>query len=147
MPFPVVVYGNDRPTDYDFAYKQAAEFAGRGYAGLLVDAPAALDLPGYYSWDATQDVKTWVASVTDLRRGLDLLETLPQIDAARIGFEGNNLGGAMGADLAGLDQRVKAFALAYVGGTCRRSAVGTRGLRRRARSSPPRVRRLLQAHR
>ena len=77
-PFPVVLYGIDRPTDYDFAYKQAAESASRGYAGLLVDAPAALDLPGYYSWDATQDVKTWVASVTDLRRGLDVLETLPR---------------------------------------------------------------------
>ncbi len=115
-PFPVVLYGIDRPTDYDAPYAQAAAFASKGYAGLLVDAPAALDIPGYYTWDATQDVATWVASVTDLRRGLDVLETLPKIDASRIGFLGNTYGGAMGADLAGLDERIKAYALAMVGG-------------------------------
>ena len=115
-PFPVTLYGIDRPMDYDFMYKNAAELAGTGTAGLLVDSPAALDLPGYYTWDAEKDIRTWVASVTDLRRGLDLLETLPQIDTARIGFEGANYGGAMGAILAGLDDRVKAYALGYVGG-------------------------------
>jgi dienelactone hydrolase len=115
-PFPVVLYGIDRPMDYDVMYKQAAEFAGKGYAGLLVDTPAALDLPGYYTWNAKQDIATWVASVTDLRRGLDVLATLPQIDMGRVGFQGSGYGGAMGAILAGLDRRVKAYALAYVGG-------------------------------
>jgi hypothetical protein len=115
-PFPVVLYGIDRPGDYDAPYMQAAAFASKGYAGLLVDAPAALDLPGYYTWDAPQDVATWVASVTDLRRGLDVLETLPKIDAGRIGFLGNTYGGAMGADLAGLDERIQAYALVMVGG-------------------------------
>jgi dienelactone hydrolase len=115
-PFPVILYGIDRPMDWDFAYKNAAALTGKGYAGLLVDAPAALDLPGYYTWDAKKDITTWVASVTDLRRGLDLLETLPQIDHGRIGFQGCDYGGAMGAILAGLDPRAQAYALAYVGG-------------------------------
>ena len=112
---PASTASTGRPTGTSSTSRQRSSPA-TGYAGLLVDAPAALDLPGYYTWDAEKDIATWVASVTDLRRGLDLLETLPQIDAGRIGFMGPGYGGAMGAMLAGLDHRVKAFALAYVGG-------------------------------
>ena len=60
-----------------------------------------------------------VRYVVDLRRALDLLETLPQVDGERIGFVGESWGGATGALLAGVDERIKAYVLTYAGGSLR----------------------------
>jgi dienelactone hydrolase len=68
---------------------------------------------------AVDDIKGNARYVVDLRRALDLLETLPQVDGKRIGFVGESWGGATGALLAGVDRRIKAYVLTYAGGSIR----------------------------
>ena len=50
--------------------------------------------------------------VWDLIRGIDYLETRPEIDRARIGVAGHSLGAIVGMYLAALDERVKVALLA-----------------------------------
>jgi dienelactone hydrolase len=69
-----------------------------------------------FSWDASRDVEGWVQAVIDHRRALDLLESLPEIDAGRIGYVGYSLGGFLGGILAGLDGRVDGYVLTGAGG-------------------------------
>lgn len=46
--------------------------------------------------------------VWDMQRGLDYLETRPEVDAARLGCVGHSLGGQQTLFLAALDERVRA---------------------------------------
>ena len=50
-------------------------------------------------------------NVVELRRAVDFLETLPQVDASRIGFVGYSAGARTGAIVAGLERRIDAFVL------------------------------------
>jgi dienelactone hydrolase len=55
-----------------------------------------------------------VQTVVDQRRGIDFLETRPQVDPAKIGLLGGSRGGWIGAMVAGLDPRLKAVVLTVV---------------------------------
>ena len=48
------------------------------------------------------------AQVEDVRNALTFLETVPEVDPARLGLFGISLGGSVAAATAGLDERVKA---------------------------------------
>jgi dienelactone hydrolase len=50
-----------------------------------------------------------VQSVVELRRAVDLLQSLPQVDDDRIGFVGYSAGARTGAILAGVEPRIRAF--------------------------------------
>src|SRR5699024_4849267 len=54
-------------------------------------------------------------AVVTARRAVDVLQTLPQVDDARIGLVGWSEGARTGALLAGVDRRVSAFALVSAG--------------------------------
>ena len=116
-PFPVILYGIDRPTDYDFAYKAAAEFAGKGYAGLLVDAPAALDLPGLLHVGRREGHRHLGGQrdrpATRPRRAGDAAADRHRQDRLR---GQRAMAGRWAPSSPGWIARVKAFALAYVGG-------------------------------
>jgi pimeloyl-ACP methyl ester carboxylesterase len=49
------------------------------------------------------------AQVRDVRNGLTFLETVPEVDAARLGVFGISLGASVAAGVAGTDARVKAL--------------------------------------
>jgi hypothetical protein len=85
----------------------ALALSRKRYAGLLVEQPQT----DFFTYDASTDIESYRKFVIRLRRGLDLLETLPQIYTNRIGFVGWSNGAYVGALLAGLDKRVKAYAL------------------------------------
>jgi dienelactone hydrolase len=53
--------------------------------------------------------------VTDLRRGLDVLRSIPEIDPDRIGYVGYSWGAFVGGYLAGLRAPVEAFVVTYAG--------------------------------
>jgi dienelactone hydrolase len=72
-------------------------------------------LPIYTTWDARLDLKGAVQYAIDLRRGIDLLETLPEIDATRIGFVGYSSGAWEGAYISGLEDRIDAYVFASGG--------------------------------
>jgi dienelactone hydrolase len=77
--------------------------------GLLLQEAPSMQC---WTFDPKVDCRGVVESVTQERRGLDVLETLPQIDAQRIGFVGwSNGAHLLGGVLAGVDKRVKAYAL------------------------------------
>lgn len=104
-PFPVVVTAPGLGERGDTS--QGSFFVRHGYALLALDEPShAFSLA-----DAQGAIANYVAYGIQERRALDLLETLPEIDARRIGFMGFSNGAIVGALLAGLDERVKAYVL------------------------------------
>jgi dienelactone hydrolase len=117
--FPVVVYAPgwlwqvDRTWAYD-----AATMAKKGYAGLLLAEPST----PFNTFDAPTDIASYIRYATQERRALDLLATLPQIDSKRIGFAGWSNGAILGSLLAGLEDRIKAYAFLAVCGTTTYSA-------------------------
>ena len=108
-PFPVVVYAPGWRTDVTMFLDDAVALAHRGYAGLLLQEPSWVS---YWSLDPRDDCRAVVQTVNQARRGLDLLETLPKIDAKRIGFVGWSNGAHLcGGIAAGVDERIKAYVL------------------------------------
>jgi hypothetical protein len=104
---PAVLFAHGYGSTRDEFLGQAQNKLGpRGVAALLVDTQQNL-----WSFDAESNARAWRSLVIDLRRGLDLLESLPQVDAGRLGFVGSRQGADAGAVMAGVEARVKAFAL------------------------------------
>jgi dienelactone hydrolase len=106
-PFAAIVYlhwgGGDRGEFLD----EAVDLAQQGAAGLLVDAP----------WNRPDDPglppdEAGIQIVVDLRRGLDLLASMSQVDPNRIAFVGHSFGASRGGVLAGVEKRFAAFVLA-----------------------------------
>ncbi|MCU0294186.1 MAG: alpha/beta hydrolase, partial [Thermoanaerobaculaceae bacterium] len=118
-PFPVVVYapGWLYPVDQTWG-EDAAAMAKKGYAGLLLAEPST----PFNTFDAPTDIASYIRYVTQERRALDLLATLPQIDSKRVGFVGWSNGAFLGSLLAGLEDRIKAYAFLGVCGTTTYSA-------------------------
>jgi hypothetical protein len=106
-PVPAVVcihgHGGDRRATYEDAriYKSfATALAGRGYATAAVDV-------GQH--EVYEPGRTLVGErLWDLRRAIDLLASLKEVDRARIGCAGLSLGGEMAMWLAAMDTRVAA---------------------------------------
>lgn len=92
-----------------------------GYACFAVDAFAhgerksadSLPVFGAYAY-ATRDALA--QTVIDLRRGIDYLESRPEIDASRVGYIGASMGGILGSIFGGVDTRLKAPILLVAGG-------------------------------
>jgi hypothetical protein len=108
-PFPVVVYAPGWQTDVIMFMDDAVALAQKGYAGLLLQEP---NWATYWTLSPRSDCQAVVQTVTQVRRGLDLLETQPKIDARRIGFVGWSNGAHLcGGIVAGVDERIKAYVL------------------------------------
>jgi hypothetical protein len=117
-PFPAVLYAHGGGgLDRDYFLPDAIALAREGYAGLLIQAPslrAPFLEPG--NWHAQLEVEASVQYTVDLRRGIDVLETLPEIDSERIGFVGHSWGAWTGAYLVGVEDRIVGFVLQSVNG-------------------------------
>jgi cephalosporin-C deacetylase-like acetyl esterase len=113
-PFPAVLYAAGYTLSPSFFLPEMVAFARDGYAGLAIGHRFGLDL--YSTLDGKATIEGYQDYVVDLRRGLDLLETLPQVDAKRIGFAGQSLGCAVGGILSGLETSIAAYALMACGG-------------------------------
>jgi len=82
-----------------------------GAVALLIAAPYAR-LPQRPVFSFTdRDHDDFVQTVVDLRRGVDLLIARPDVDARRIGYVGFSYGATVGAMLAGVEKRIKAYIL------------------------------------
>lgn len=129
-PFPVVLMA--APGCRAFVYKHDIPSLNRmGMAVLALDPPNLrdpyLDMDGIEE-DAERYIEANARYVVDVRRALDLIETQPKLDSGRIGYVGFSWTGALGALLAGVDPRVKAYVLDYAGGTTKDvSAYGLAG--------------------
>ncbi len=83
----------------------AHELAERGYIALAPDYPSFGGYPNraYEQGYASATMK----GVWNHRRAIDLLESMPEVDAQRIGCIGHSLGGHNTLFLAAFDERIK----------------------------------------
>jgi len=111
-PFPAVLYAHGLTLGPGFFVPEMQEFARQGYAGLAILGPEhRAPFSRFVIFDADEEIASHVGYVTDLRRAIDALETLPTIHATRLGFAGHSLGCQMGSILSGVDDRIDAFVL------------------------------------
>ena len=92
----------------------ALRLARDGVVSLLVDTPWST--PDWFmTRDPSRDLAFSVGQVKDLRRALDLLAGLDEVDPSRVAYVGHDFGAMYGAIVAGVDRRVKG--LVFMAGT------------------------------
>jgi dienelactone hydrolase len=123
-PFQVIVYFPGAFSFLDDKFDLAGLEEGRGF---LVKSGRAVIAPIYKGlYERHDDIHVgvnplvvwrdhFVAWAKDLGRSIDYLETRKDIDATRIGYFGDSLGGKMGAMLPALEKRLKVVVLSSGG--------------------------------
>jgi hypothetical protein len=87
------------------------DYAALGVLVLLISAPPARsDPPGQWLTLTPADADIQVQLIVDLRRAVDVLVELGALPE-RIGYLGVSYGAAMGAGLAGVEPRIRAYVL------------------------------------
>jgi len=86
----------------------AHELAERGYVCLVPDYPSFGEYPYDFQRQGAHHASGSIKAVWNNLRAVDLLESLPQVDAGRIGVIGHSLGGHNALFTAVLDPRLKA---------------------------------------
>jgi uncharacterized protein len=94
----------------------AAPIARHGAVVLALDAPFARRDPNDPLTFTPRDSADQVQLVVDLQRAVDVLAARPDVDATRLGFVGGSYGGAIGALLAGVERRLRAYSLELADG-------------------------------
>ena len=61
--------------------------------------------------EAEHDKEEFRQLAVDLRRAVDVIETMPKVDTERLGYVGHSYGALFGGVLAGVDKRLQAFVL------------------------------------
>lgn len=116
-PFAAVVWGhwyweNSRMKSRRQFLDEAVVLARSGVVSLLTDGPVAR--AGYVPHRTPLNAKQFddlVQQVADMRRGADLLLARPEVDPHRLAYVGHSYNATVGAILAGVDRRFKAFVL------------------------------------
>ncbi|MEY4326148.1 MAG: hypothetical protein RIS24_2319 [Verrucomicrobiota bacterium] len=86
----------------------AHELAERGYVCLVPDYPSFGEYPYEFAKQGAHHASGSIKAVWNNLRAVDLLESLPQVDAGRIGVIGHSLGGHNALFTAVFDPRLKA---------------------------------------
>ena len=105
--WPLVIWTPGRGGDRSEELGDADRLARKGVASLLIDPPA----PEVVTCDAAKDLAIFVRYVVGRRRAVDLALTLPNVDGKRLAAAGFSFGASVTAVLAGVDHRIRAFAL------------------------------------
>jgi dipeptidyl aminopeptidase/acylaminoacyl peptidase len=111
---PAVIYAHGAGGTRAELLGQGAALSKRGVVALMLDmayspARAAEPPPGIDGLRAR--TANEVESVREVRRSVDYLSSLPEVDKEQIGYVGWSAGARMGAIVAGVDHRIKAFDL------------------------------------
>lgn len=109
--FAGMVLLHGAPGDATNMLVPALALARQGALSLLLDAPFARRDPGSPLSFTPRDSVDQVQLMIDLQRAVDVLAARPDVDTARIAFMGASYGGAMGAQFAGIEPRLKAVVL------------------------------------
>ena len=109
-----IVFVHPGPGNRSTFLDEAKQLAGMGASCLLIDAPWS-DGARFGSraiTSAPEELRSWyIRMAVDLRRSLDILETLCHIDTGRIGFVGHSFGALFGGILAGVETRITSSVL------------------------------------
>jgi pimeloyl-ACP methyl ester carboxylesterase len=90
-------------------------YAQAGAVSLLIDypwvrpAPWRRNVPNFAQPETDRDI--YIQTVIDLRRGIDLLQSLPLVDSNRIAYIGHSYGAQWGAIISAVDKRLKGAVL------------------------------------
>lgn len=114
--FAGVIFMHQRPGSRKIFLDEALQFAKAGAVSLLIDAPFSRTGESKRDFDPTitkpeVDRDIYIQTVVDLRRGVDLLLSRSDVDRKRIGFIGHSYGAHTGANLAGVEKRIKTFVI------------------------------------
>ena len=111
---PAVIYLHGAGGNRLQFLSEAVAMAKRGAVALTIDAAESRPgtrPPGTGVAGVRRIVETGIQTVVDVRRAVDVLESLPTVDAKRIAFVGWSAGARTGAVVAGVERRVKALDL------------------------------------
>lgn len=111
-PFPAIIYLHAGGMDKDQYLPEGIMLAKMDVVSLLIEGP--LGNNRIYKLSSLRgDVirGAYINTVIEVRRGLDLLETLPEVDTDNIGYVGHSYGATWGGVLAGVETRIKAYVL------------------------------------
>ena len=116
-PFAAILFGHWGGGNRTEFLPEAELYARVGVVSLLPDYPWDRPEPWHraVNFDPENDKRSYIQAVVDMRRGLDLLFTRPDVDAKRVAYVGHSYGAQWGAILAAVDRRFKAAIL--IGGT------------------------------
>jgi len=106
-PWPLVIWTPGRGGDRSEDVGDADALARSGVASLLVDPPA----PEVVTCDPAKDLAIFTRYVVGRRRAVDLALTLPNVDGKHIAAAGFSYGASVTAVLAGVEHRIRAFAV------------------------------------
>ena len=110
-PFPAVLFQHWGQGTKDEFLDEALSLARAGVVSLLVDAPHVRPEPWNRSVSGPAVHDTFVQMLVELRRGVDLLTSRPEVDGQRLGFVGHSLGAIVGGALSGVEPRLRAVVL------------------------------------
>ena len=114
---PAVVFVHGSGGDRSELLGQAADLAARNVVALTITAPshAVTKTPRTLNGLLEQARSLTVNDVIAVRRAVDVLQTLPNVDDKRIGYVGWSAGARLGAVVAASEPRIKAFVLVSAG--------------------------------
>lgn len=114
-PFPAVLVMHGAPGTARTILPEAEALAKLGAVALTISAPFSrgdrLDNPEEMIRLDERDRADQIQLIVDLRRGVDLLLARPDVAKDRIAYAGRSYGAAQGGLLAGVEKRIKAYAL------------------------------------
>ena len=124
-PFPAVIFGHWGYTDRTEFLAEALAYGKASVVAAVVDFPwvrQGQDRKNLGVFTAPEgDSLIYVQSVIDLRRTIDFLTTLGNVDTSRIAYVGHSIGAQMGAIVSAVDRRIKATVL--MGGVPRTTTI------------------------
>jgi dienelactone hydrolase len=114
-PFPAILFQHWGQGNRSSFVAEALLYARAGAVALLIDAPFSRPHPSYrpsnFDPESDSDRDALVQGIVDLRRGLDLLTSRPDVDPKRLAYVGLSYGANTGAALAAFDRRAKTYVL------------------------------------
>lgn len=122
-PYPVMIFMHGIGMKRDVPEQAAPVIMGAGYAVFSIAAKYTNDrkvngkeLSSMGAGTMIEFRNALVQSIVDYRRGLDYLETRPEIDTKRMGILGLSLGAVMGNTLFAVEPRIRMAAFMVGGG-------------------------------
>jgi dienelactone hydrolase len=109
--FPAVLFHHWGEGTKNEFLDEAVSLARAGVVSLLIDGPFVRPEPWRRTLMGLEVGNTWRQALVDLRRGVDVLISRPEVDAKRLAFVGHSFGAGVGGLLAGVEPRLKAFVL------------------------------------
>jgi len=112
-PFAGLVVQHGMPSSRRNSFPLGRAYANLGAVVILIDAPFAR--PENAGRDPVtltdRDREEQIQLIVDLRRAVDLLVARPDVDPDQVAYLGVSYGAAMGGLLAGVEDRLQAYAL------------------------------------